>query len=64
MNGATAAFVKRYVTAMITALRIKYATIVCATLGAAVITRVQATSLVSTISAEVSIVSHTRYCMC
>lgn len=55
MNDATAVFVKRYVTAMITALRIKYVTIACATLDVAAITHVRAMNLVSTISAEVSV---------
>lgn len=57
-NDAMAVFVKRYAIAMTTASRIKYATIVCAILGAAVITRVRVTNLASTINAEVSIVSH------
>lgn len=55
MNVATAVFVKLYVTAMITALRIKYVTIACATLDVAVITHVQVMNLVSTINAKVSI---------
>lgn len=62
MNGATVAFVKRFAIAMITASRIKYATIACATLDVATITRVQVMNLVSTINAEVSTVSRVRCC--
>jgi len=64
MNGATAAFVKRYATVMTTVLQIKYVIIACVTLAAAVITRVRVTNLVSTINAEVSIVLHIGYCTC
>lgn len=55
MNDAKAVFVKPYVTAMITALQIKYVTIACATLDAAAIIHAQVMNLVSTINAEVSV---------
>lgn len=55
MDDATAVFVKLYVTAMITALQIKYVTIACATLDVAAIIHVQVMNLVSIINAEVSV---------
>lgn len=55
MNVAMAVFVKLYVTAMITALQIKYVTIACAILDVAAIIHVQVMNLVSVINAEVSV---------